>query len=390
MPGTTVTCTPSGTTVSTYWRLEPRDHTDDLLTTIDTVRAMIAAAVARTPTAAGLLSGGLDSGLLAALNRPTDTFDVDFPGHHHHFSPDSERALPDAPFADELAAHLKTRHHRLSLTPNRLADPAVRAAVARAYDLPPGWGDRDRSAYLLYRAVRSSFASVMSGEGADELFAGYAVFFAREARQARTFPWIATGYDTYAPHPEALNPDLQLDLPVHLANRHTAALPPPHGASRDERDAHRIGHLYLTRGLPALAARVRALGRAADLTVHTPFMTLDLIEYVHSVPWVMKTFDSREKSLLRAAAADLLPRSVLTRAKSAYPATRDPNYDGLLLRQARALVGNPDHSVFAIVHRAWLDILEPAVPMAARTRNTVEWILNLAAWLDLHRPRLKL
>jgi len=36
----------------------------------------------------------------------------------------------------------------------------------------------------------------------------------------------------------------------------------------------------------------------------------------------MKTFDGREKSLLRAAAADIVPGSILKRVKSPYPATR--------------------------------------------------------------------
>ncbi|WP_231951939.1 asparagine synthase-related protein [Nocardia terpenica] len=40
----------------------------------------------------------------------------------------------------------------------------------------------------------------------------------------------------------------------------------------------------------------------------------------------MKTFDGREKSLLRHAAKHVLPRSIAERVKSPYPSTQDPGY----------------------------------------------------------------
>jgi asparagine synthase (glutamine-hydrolysing) len=44
----------------------------------------------------------------------------------------------------------------------------------------------------------------------------------------------------------------------------------------------------------------------------------------------MKTFDGHEKSLLRAAVADLLPVSVVHRRKSLHPSTQDPAYQRVL------------------------------------------------------------
>ncbi|MFI5586870.1 asparagine synthase-related protein [Amycolatopsis sp. NPDC051758] len=54
-------------------------------------------------------------------------------------------------------------------------------------------------------------------------------------------------------------------------------------------------------------------------------------------PWAHHTFDGREKSLLRAAVADLLPRSVTQRVK----ATHDPAYDVAIRSQAADLLASP-------------------------------------------------
>ncbi|WP_331713387.1 asparagine synthase-related protein [Nocardia terpenica] len=51
-----------------------------------------------------------------------------------------------------------------------------------------------------------------------------------------------------------------------------------------------------------------------------------LVEYVYNTPWSLKTFDGREKSLLRHAAKHVLPRSIAERVKSPYPSTQDPGY----------------------------------------------------------------
>jgi hypothetical protein len=55
-------------------------------------------------------------------------------------------------------------------------------------------------------------------------------------------------------------------------------------------------------------------------------------------PWAYKTFDGREKSLLRAATADLLPESVVQRVKSPYPSTQDARYEQVLRRRVAALL----------------------------------------------------
>lgn len=76
---------------------------------------------------------------------------------------------------------------------------------------------------------------------------------------------------------------------------------------------------------------------AVGLEVRVPFCDHRLVEYVYNVPWALKSFDNREKSLLRHAAAHVLPQSVATRVTSGYPWTHDPTYESMVRAQAQEL-----------------------------------------------------
>jgi asparagine synthase (glutamine-hydrolysing) len=96
------------------------------------------------------------------------------------------------------------------------------------------------------------------------------------------------------------------------------------------------------------------MSMAVGVEVRVPFCDHRLVEYVYNTPWSLKTFDGREKSLLRAAAADLLPQSVLQRVKSPYPSTQDPHYASALQQQAKELLATDD-PVFELVNHRWLE-----------------------------------
>jgi asparagine synthase (glutamine-hydrolysing) len=102
----------------------------------------------------------------------------------------------------------------------------------------------------------------------------------------------------------------------------------------------------------------------------------------------MQTFDGREKSLLRAAAADLLPASVLRRTKSAYPSLFDVDP---LLAEARVLLSERIEPVFDLVDRDWLVRTTRRAPrvLGRADRNALEDVLNLAAWMRAYAPELR-
>jgi asparagine synthase (glutamine-hydrolysing) len=134
------------------------------------------------------------------------------------------------------------------------------------------------------------------------------------------------------------------------------------------------------------------MSMAVGLEVRVPFCDHRLVEYVYNTPWSLKTFDGREKSLLRAASRDVLPQSVIDRVKSPYPSTQDAKYVVALQDQARDYLANPGHPVFELIGREWLagvaGLPREAVDMPVRFG--LERMLNLAVWLDMYSPVLKL
>jgi asparagine synthase (glutamine-hydrolysing) len=94
----------------------------------------------------------------------------------------------------------------------------------------------------------------------------------------------------------------------------------------------------------------------------------------------------------RFPAADVLPRSVYDRVKSPYPSTQDPAYAVALQNNLKGLLTDSAHPVFEIVSRDWLKralrIDTPQITQASR--RGLERTLDLALWMDMYRPTLKL
>jgi asparagine synthase (glutamine-hydrolysing) len=151
-------------------------------------------------------------------------------------------------------------------------------------------------------------------------------------------------------------------------------------------------YLHLTRFLRYLLDRKDRMSMRVGLEVRVPFCDHRLVEYVYNAPWALKTYDGREKSLLRGAARDLLPQSVIERVKSPYPSTQDWHYAGAIQEQCRELLDDRDHDVFALVDRDWLETASHGEPTAISQldRHGLEWTLNLSTWLDVYQPRLVL
>ena len=110
------------------------------------------------------LSGGVDSSVIAALMQqhspsPIKTFCVGFP----------DAAYDESAYARRVAQHLGTEHHALRVTPDCID---VLPKLVWHFDEPFG----DSSAlptYYLARETRSHVTVALSGDGGDELFAGY-------------------------------------------------------------------------------------------------------------------------------------------------------------------------------------------------------------------------
>ncbi|MGA5271356.1 asparagine synthase (glutamine-hydrolyzing) [Streptomyces lydicamycinicus] len=409
-PGTVTTVDVTGVREHVYWTLTSKEHTDDRDATISHVRELLEDIVSRQLVAdvplCLLLSGGLDSSAVTALSaqqlsrqgQKAHSFAVDFAGQTENFIPDSARPTPDAPYVRDVVAHVGTVHSDIVLDTDSLADPAIRRAVITARDVPAGTGDTDVSLYRLFHAVARHSAVALSGESADEVFGGYHWHQSLAAQRAGTFPWMSPangvpsgsqGRDGGVLRPELLR---ALDLSAYTADRYAEAVAEVEQLPGDDAEARTrrvTSHLGITRFMRMLLDRKDRMSMAVGLEVRVPFCDHRLVEYVHNTPWTVKSFDGREKSLLRAAVRDLLPPSVADRVKSAYPSIQDPRYLTALRHQANELLADPDHPVFGLISRPWLERAVTGETGPA-VRSGLERSLNLATWLDVHRPRLLL
>lgn len=167
-------------------------------------------------------------------------------------------------------------------------------------------------------------------------------------------------------------------------------LPELAGEDPFERKMREMNHLHLTRFVRMLLDRKDRMSMAVGLEVRVPFCDHRLVEYVFNAPWSLKTHDGREKSLLRRATSDVLPRSVSERVKSPYPSTQDPNYAAELQRQSKELLTANDPAV-DLLNGDWLRkvVDHPAERVDTNMRDALERLLDVSIWMRQHNPAIK-
>ncbi|MFH2104275.1 MAG: asparagine synthase-related protein [Chloroflexota bacterium] len=239
------------------------------------------------------LSGGLDSSLIAALVRPrVRTL--------HTFVSGVDNA-PDVAYARQMAAYLDTQHHELIVT----LDDLLKALPETIYHLESFDALLIRSSitnYLTAKMVSEYVDTVFSGEGGDELFAGY---------------------DHIKDLPEEAVATELVDI---LSRLHNTAL------QRVDRSAHANG-----------------------IVPFVPFTDLDVVEYAMRIPVRFKLYRQGdkpiEKWILRIAVRDLLPAEVLWRTKTKF--WQGTGMDDMLARHANDRISDRDFKLERTLPNGW-------------------------------------
>lgn len=306
----------------------------------DSVRAHL---VADVPVGV-LLSGGLDSGGVAALAAQergpgVPTFTVGF----------RERSFDELPRARLVARRYATDHHELVVT---AADAeALLPRLAQAFDEPRG----DATAlpyWLLARMAAGHVKAVLSGEGADELFGGYQTYAADMlgARAAAVAAALGPVLERWPSSSRRLSLDFRArrlargaGLPA-LERHHAwkeilsadarAALLERRGRA-DPLESYRARYAETASADPLarlqdvdlgtfladdLLVQADRAGMAHGLEVRVPFLDPVVAKFALALPVHARVRGLRTKRLLRMALAPLLPAEVAQGAKRGFVA----------------------------------------------------------------------
>ena len=316
--GTTLTLTADGREATRrYWSLRaqrpalPRSEAE----WTEAIHAALRLAVKKRLVIADvkvgvLLSGGLDSSLLVALlaEQGVDdlmTFSIGFEDHPEERGNEFE-------YSDAVADHFGTRHHKIQI-PN--AEVLRRLPEAIDCMAEPMVSQDVVSFYLLAEQVSKTVKVVQSGQGADEVFAGYSWHPKMAAMTGSPVDRLRRLYFDRE-HEELavlLAPTFQAgDVTGELL---AAKLAEPYADEFIDQLLRAEATLLIT---DDPVKRVDNMTMAWGLEARVPFLDHHLVELAAQMPPALK-LGSGGKHVLKTIARGLLPDSVIDRPKGYFP-----------------------------------------------------------------------
>jgi asparagine synthase (glutamine-hydrolysing) len=253
------------------------------------------------------LSGGIDSSAVVAMNTklrndPVKTFTV---GFNHE--------TDETKYAKLVAEHLGCDHHELILDYHDMTKALPNIVW---YMDEPSTDITMVPLYFLSQFAKKKVTVVNSGEGADELFSGYAHYkigsnmfnFVPSAVKNRIYCWYYSPFK-HADREQFFNIGPKEDA---LLMEHLKAKEPKHLLNK-------LLNFDINYELPNWQlARVDRMTMANAQEARVPFLDYEMVEFAASLPINMKLKNVTNKYLLKQAVKKWIPKEIIERRKQGF------------------------------------------------------------------------
>lgn len=317
-----------------YWKLEAKEFNENEETAAEHTYLLVKDSVERQLVSdvplSTFLSGGLDSSIISKIasdkykesGKTLDTYSVDYTDNDKYFKKSLFQPNKDSDYIDVISSYIGSAHHNIVLNNIDVANALKEATIERGI---PGFVDIDSSLMLFCKEVKKDFTVCLSGECADEIFAGYPWYHKKEILFENVFPWARNTNIRQ----RILKKGFLSDGEEYLQSAYRNTLKNISYLESDDKINKRMREMFvlnLNWFMQTLLARKDNMSMASSLEVRVPFCDYRLVEYAYNMPWNIKALDGREKGILRKAFENDLPKEIAWRKKSPYPKTHNPAY----------------------------------------------------------------